>query len=164
MAGKLLPYTLIFMIALAVADLIQFGVLGAPLRGHTGLLLAAGALFILAAQALGALLALLIGDTGRAVSVATILTAPAFGYMGIGFPRIAMNDFAYIWGAGLPGTWYLQARVDQTVRGTPLDLSGPPLFSLAAILVVFLALIALRVEAFRARRRAADRARLEGAA
>ena len=159
-AGKLLPYTLIFMAVLAVADLILFAVLGAPMRGYPVLLIGAGLLFVLACQSIGALLALLIGDAARAVSITTLLTAPAFGFMGVGFPRIAMNDFAYVWGAGLPGTWYLQARVDQTVRGAPLDLSGPPFFALAAILAALLILIALRVETLRARRRAADDARL----
>jgi hypothetical protein len=29
----------------------------------------------------------------------------------------------------LPRNWYLQARVDQTIRGTPIDLSLPPIAS-----------------------------------
>src|SRR6266849_2924833 len=87
------------------------------------LLLLAGILFILACQFLGLLLALLLTPVASAVSIGTLLTAPAFGFMGIGFPRLGMNAFAYGWGSILPGTWYLTARIDQTVRGTPLDLS-----------------------------------------
>ena len=34
-----------------------------------------------------------------AVSIGTLLTSPAFGFMGIGFPRLGMNAFAYGWGA-----------------------------------------------------------------
>ena len=63
---------------------------------------------------------------------ATLLTSPAFGFMGIGFPRLGMNAFAYGYGALLPGTWYLTARIDQTIRGTPLDLSWKPVLVLLA--------------------------------
>ncbi len=68
-----------------------------------------------------------------AISIATLMTAPAFGFMGIGFPRIAMNWFAYAYGGLLPGTWYLTARIDQTVRGTPLELSWRPIAGAGAV-------------------------------
>jgi ABC-2 type transport system permease protein len=41
----------------------------------------------------------------------------------------------------LPGTWYLTARIDQTVRGTPLALSAKPVLVLLAF-VIALALVA----------------------
>jgi len=151
-SGKILPYTLIFLAVLGLSDAVLFGVLGVPLRGHGALLLVAGVLFILCCQFLGALLALLLRPMTSAVSIGILLTAPAFGFMGIGFPRIAMNLFAYCWSALLPGTWYLTARIDQTIRGTPLDLSWQPLIALAGILVVLASLVALRLETMRMRR------------
>jgi ABC-2 type transport system permease protein len=63
-----------------------------------------------------------------------------------------MNAFPYAWGAILPGTWYLQARVDQTIRGTPLDLSLPPIVILAAYVFVLACLCALRLDTLRRRR------------
>jgi ABC-2 type transport system permease protein len=71
--------------------------------------------------------------------------------MGIGFPRLAMNGFAYGFGALLPGTWYLTARIDQTIRGTPLDLSWKPILVLLAFVVCLAGLTALRLEIIRAR-------------
>lgn len=150
-AGKLLPYTLLFLMVLGLADAVLFGVFGLPLRGEAWLLLLAGTLFILACQLLGALLALLLRPMASAISIGTLLTAPAFGFMGIGFPRIAMSAFAYGWGALLPGTWYLTARIDQTIRGTPPDLAWKPVLVLAGFVLGLAILVALRLVALRGR-------------
>ena len=151
MAGKLLPYTILFLLVLGLSDLVLFGILELPLRGRGWLLDIAALLFILSCQLLGALLALLLRPMATAISVATLLTSPAFGFMGIGFPRLAMNGFAYGFGAVLPGTWYLTARIDQTIRGTPLDLSWKPVLVLLALVVSLAGLTALRLEIIRAR-------------
>jgi len=149
MAGKFLPYTILFMLVLGLSDTLLFVVFGLPLRGQSWLLIIAGLLFILACQLLGALLALVLKSTVSAVSIGTLVTAPAFGFMGIGFPRLGMNAFSYGWGALLPGTWYLTARVDQTVRGTPIDLSSKPMLILLAFTVALVGLVAWRLEAIR---------------
>jgi ABC-2 type transport system permease protein len=86
------------------------------------------------------------------VSIGTLLTAPAFGFMGVGFPRIGMNAFAYDWGAGLPGTWYLMSRIDQTIRGTPVELSMKPILVLLAFVIGLTTLAAFRLESMRAAR------------
>jgi ABC-2 type transport system permease protein len=150
MAGKVLPYTVVFLMVLGLSDAVLFGILELPLRGRGWLLDIAGLLFILSCQFLGVLLALLLKPTASAVSVGTLLTSPAFGFMGIGFPRLGMDAFAYGFGAVLPGTWYLTARIDQTIRGTPLDLSWKPILVLLAFVVGFAGLVALRLESMRA--------------
>jgi len=152
MAGKILPYTILFMLVLGLSDTLLFVVFGLPLRGQSWLLIIAGLLFILSCQLLGGLLALVLKSTVSAVSIGTLVTAPAFGFMGIGFPRLGMNAFSYGWGALLPGTWYLTARVDQTVRGTPIDLSWKPVLVLLAFTVALAGLVAWRLESMRAYR------------
>jgi ABC-2 type transport system permease protein len=150
MAGKVLPYTTVFLMVLGLSDAVLFGILKLPLHGRGWLLDIAGLLFILSCQFLGVLLALLLKPTASAVSIGTLLTSPAFGFMGIGFPRLGMNAFAYGFGAILPGTWYLTARIDQTIRGTPLDLSWKPILVLLAFVLAFTGLVALRLESMRA--------------
>ena len=156
-AGKTLPYTVLFLMVLALADGFLFSYLGLPLRGESWLLMLAALLFIVTCQFIGALLALFLRSASAAIGLGTLLTAPAFGYMGIGFPRLGMGVFAYAWGALLPGTWYLQARIDQTIRGTPLDLSWQPVLVLAAFVVALAGLTALRAESLRAERVARER-------
>ncbi|RUM27085.1 ABC transporter permease [Rhizobium vallis] len=151
LAGKILPYTLIFLAVLGIADLVLFDFLDMPLHGDRWLLLLAGTLFILASQFIGVLLALFLRPMASAISIGTLLAAPAFGFMGIGFPRIGMNDFAYYYGQMIPGTWYLMARIDQTIRGTPLDLSWKPILVLLFLVVLLASVTALRLEAMRSR-------------
>ncbi len=153
MAGKILPYTLLFLVVLGIADWVLFGALDLPLRGNRYVLLLAGILFVLADQFIGVLLALLLRPMASAISIGTLLMAPAFGFMGIGFPRIGMNAFAYYWGQIIPGTWYLMARIDQTIRGTPLYLSWKPIAVLLFMVLLLAGLTALRLEVIRARRR-----------
>lgn len=147
--AKLLPFTILYLAVLGLSDAVLFGALDLPLRGSGLLLLAAGLLFIIANQLLGVLLALVLRPMTTAISIAMLLTAPAFGFMGIGFPRIGMNGFAWWWGEMLPGTWYLTARIDQTIRGTPLDASWQPVLMLAAFVTGLALLVAGRLELLR---------------
>ena len=135
LAGKMLPYTLIFLGVLGITDAVLFGLFDLPLRGSPYMLFAAGVLYILACQFYGLVLTLFIKPVATAVSLATMIVSPAFGYMGIGFPRLGMNAFAYWWSAGLPGTWYLTARIDQTLRGAPPDLALRPVLILLAFVI-----------------------------
>jgi ABC-2 type transport system permease protein len=167
LAGKLLPYTLLYLSLLLVTDGVLFHFFDLPLRGNPALLLAAGILFILACQMIGVLLALLLKPMASAVSIGTLLTAPAFGYMGVSFPRHGMNAFAYAWGDILPGTWYLMVRIDQTIRGTPVELSSKPVLVLLAFVIGLGGLVALLLELNRARidaEKARTTAAIEGAA
>jgi ABC-2 type transport system permease protein len=100
--GKLLPHTLVFLVIYGLADSVLFGYLEMPLRGQEWLLVVATTLFIFACQLLGTLLVVVTLRTAAALSIAALLTAPAFGFMGISFPRLGMNAFPYGWGASCP--------------------------------------------------------------
>jgi ABC-2 type transport system permease protein len=67
-----------------------------------------------------------------------------------------MNAFAYGWGELLPGTWYLTARIDQTIRGTPVDLSWKPLLILATFAIGLAGLAAWRLVSMRSSARPID--------
>lgn len=123
MLGKILPYTVLFLLILGLSDIALYGWLGVPLRGSLFVMATGALLFILSVQLIGALAFVLTRDMGRAASIIAVITAPAFGFMGLGFPREAMSGAAQAWGAVIPGTWYVQLRIDQSLRATPLDLS-----------------------------------------
>jgi len=135
MVGKILPYTVIFLLILGLSDVALYGVLDVPLRGSLPLMAAGAVLFVLAAQLIGALAFVLTRDMGSAASVIAVITAPAFGFMGLGFPREAMSPLAQAWGALIPGTWYVQLRIDQSLRATPIEISIWPVLWLTLIAV-----------------------------
>jgi len=137
MAGKLAPYGIAGLLMLFFADVIMFGFFGVPFHGSLALHLAYSVLFVATCLSLGALVALVAADTVAALGLAGILTAPAFGFAGISFPRLAMNGFSQAWGAMSPLTPYLQLRTDQVVRGTEMAVSLPTLAWLAALFVLY---------------------------
>lgn len=145
MVGKLLPYSVVFLLVLAVADGILFGVMGVPLRGSLMVLLVAAVGFVLASQLIGALVVLLVRNISTALSLVAVLMAPAFGFMGIGFPREGMNLFAQLWGYLIPGTWFMQIRVDQTVRGTPWEVTAWPILGLLVMVTLLAWMVILRL-------------------
>lgn len=140
MLGKILPYTALFLLILGLSDVVLYGWLGVPLRGSLPLMAAGAALFVLAAQLIGALAFVATRDMGTAASIIAVITAPAFGFMGLGFPRQAMSWVAQGWSALIPGTWYVQLRIDQSLRGTPVEISVWPVLWLALIALVLGAL------------------------
>lgn len=149
MLGKLLPYTFLFMLILGISDVGLYGWLGVPLRGSLLLMGVGAALFIIACQLIGALCFLLTRDFARAISFVGVILAPALGYMGIGFPREAMPPLAQAWSALIPGTWYIQLRIDQSLRATPMDLSVWPVLYLLAIAVALGLIVLLRLDRMR---------------
>ncbi len=141
MVGKILPYTAVFLLILGLSDVALYGWLDVPLRGSLPLMAAGAVLFVLAAQLIGAVAFVLTRDMGTAASIIAVITAPAFGFMGLGFPREAMSPLAQAWGAMIPGTWYVQLRIDQSLRDTPVEVSFWPVLWLALIVLGLAALV-----------------------
>jgi len=162
--GKTLPYTIAFMVTLGIADAVLFGRLGAPFRGSIPMLILAALLFILAYQLIGILFGLVAKDIAQALGFAGLYTAPSFGFVGISFPRAAMGLFAQAWGAQLPLTWYMQIRIDQTLRGAPESASLPALQNLTLIVLVLFGLVLLRLFLLRRKRHALKAAAREARA
>ncbi|TGD60905.1 ABC transporter permease [Tabrizicola sp. WMC-M-20] len=133
MLGKILPYSVLFLLILGLSDVALYGWLDVPLRGSLPLMAAGAVLFVLAAQLIGTLAFVTTRNIGTAASIIAVITAPAFGYMGLGFPREAMSPVAQAWGALIPGTWYVQLRIDQSLRATPVEISIWPVLWLALI-------------------------------
>lgn len=143
MLGKLLPYTLIFATVLAVGDALLLRVYDMPFNGSLPIHLAGGLLFILAYQMMGVAFGLASPTVPMALGMAGIFTAPAFGFIGVSFPRLAMHGFATFWSALLPLTWYMDLRVDQMLRGVPVDLSLASLGVLGWAVLAYAGLAAL---------------------
>lgn len=123
MLGKLLPYTVIFATVLALGDALLLFVYGMPFNGSMPIYLAGSLLFIIAYQMIGLVFGLAASSISLALGAAGIFTAPAFGFIGVSFPRLAMHGFATFWSVLMPLTWYMDLRVDQMLRGAPVDIS-----------------------------------------
>ena len=137
MLGKLAPYALAYLTTLLLADSILFVFFEIPFKGSLLLHLGYTVLFVFSCLSLGTFLALLAKDTLGSLGLVGILTAPAFAFAGISFPRMMMNDFSFVWGGAIPLTPYLQLRTDQVVRGAETWVSLPTLGWLLLLLCLF---------------------------
>lgn len=135
-AGKLLPYTVHFVMLALVMLALLFRWVAVPLRGHGTIIVAGTVLFVLAYQAVALLLISWLANLRLATSAAALYCAPAFAFVGITFPTMAMPPLGRIWGELLPLTHYLRIVTGQALRGAPTPSSLPVLAALAAFVVV----------------------------
>jgi ABC-2 type transport system permease protein len=145
LVGKLAPYFGAFVVLLVVEAFIIHGGFQVSFRGDSIFLGAAGCLFIAAYLCVGALFQLMVRNLAFGLSLTGIFCSPAFGFAGVGFPVLAMGDFARSWGSLLPMRWYMQVLSDQAARGVPARDSVEPLAMLLLLAVVFLGLAVLRL-------------------
>jgi len=158
LAGKLAPLFVIFFLIMLSVPLILEGLLEIRFRGDVPMIVASACLLIISYLAVAALLQLLLGDLSTGLGLTGLIVSPAFGYVGVGFPMLGMNAFAYAWGSILPLRWYMEILLGQGARGLPVSDSALPFAALAALTVVYalLALVRLRAVAARMSRKPAD--------
>ena len=145
LVGKLAPYFGIFLLMIVVDSVIMHSGFQIPFRGNSAVVGAAAALFIIAYMSIGALFQLLVRNLPLGLALTAILCSPAFGYAGVGFPVLAMGDFARVWGALLPLRWFIEVVFDQAARGLPAAASAEPFAALTALAVVFFGLCLWRL-------------------
>jgi ABC-2 type transport system permease protein len=109
------------------------------------MIVAAGSLMVIAYLALGALLQLLVRDLATGLGLTGLIVSPAFGFVGVGFPILAMNAFSLAWSAILPLRWYMEVLLGQAARGLPLQDSARPFAALAGLAALFALLALLRL-------------------
>jgi ABC-2 type transport system permease protein len=143
--GKLAPYTAwLSVLALFMVALLFQGV-GVPLRGNGQVVVVASILFVLAYQAVGLLVVSWLANLRFATSVAAFYCTPAFAFIGVTFPSMAMPVTGRLWGALLPLSHFVRVLFDQGLRGAPARTALPSLGILALFVLVGIAASAWRV-------------------
>ena len=137
LAGKLAPLFAIFFLIMLAEPLVLEGLLGIRFRGDVPMIIAAGSLLIIAYLAVAALLQLLVGDLPTGLGLTGLVVSPAFGYVGVGFPMLGMNAFAYAWGSILPLRWYMEVLLGQGARGLPVSIFARPFAVLATLAALY---------------------------
>lgn len=120
LAGKLMPYTIIFVALTFMKDTILFQYFSIPLRGSIWMLTAAGIVYVLAYQALGVFLISWLSNMRLALSIGGGYSVLAFTFSGLTFPFLAMGKFMSAVGFIFPLTFYTEIFVDQAMRGAPV--------------------------------------------
>ena len=145
--GKMLPYYIVLMLMFVLMVGILDLWLGVSFRGDAAMIAVSASLLIVAYQMIGALMQLLVRNMPVGLSLTGVIVSPAFGYAGVGFPVLAMQEFPRAWGSVLPLRWYIQILFDQASRGTAVRYTAAPFAILFAITVVLALLVWLRFRA-----------------
>ena len=145
LVNKILPYLLWFLVVHMILDAVLILFFDLPVRGSLTILYVGTALFIVSAQLWAMIFALWLPKKVLNYGAASSFSSPAFGFIGLFFPRIAMSWYAYAWGAILPITWYSEIRLDQTIRGHELPYNLEPLLWLVLIGLVTFVVVVLRM-------------------
>lgn len=144
-AGKLLPCTAWLVLLAHFMLALLFRWVGVPMTGSLQVIVAGTVLFVLAYQAIAVMLVAWLANLRFATSSAALYCTPAFAFVGITFPTMAMPLAGRLWGAILPLTHYLRLLVEQAMRGAPRASALQALGILAAFAVVPWALSAWRL-------------------
>ncbi|ELV07354.1 hypothetical protein B9T11_10070 [Wohlfahrtiimonas chitiniclastica] len=143
--NKIAPYTLVFLMSLFTLDIGLMVFFELPLRGSLLWEMLASFTFITSASLCAIVLTLWLPQRSLNYGSVSIFASPAFGFTGLFYPRMSMDLFAQIWGAILPITWYIEARLDQTLRDAGLLTSLKSIIAMMLIGIVAYGLIVLRV-------------------
>ncbi|MCP3872141.1 MAG: ABC transporter permease [Desulfobacteraceae bacterium] len=144
--GKLLPYSIIYILLGLFMNIYLFRIPGFPFRGNMAVLVLATILFVFAYQAIGVLIISVTANLRMSLSMAGFYSATAFAFGGVTFPAMGMPLFAKIWSSILPLTHYIKVFVDQSIKGVPLSVSIPDLCYLSFFIIAGFTLSCFRMK------------------
>ena len=136
--GKLLPFTLAYMI-LGIGYLFYiYGTLGWEFQGSFAVTIFGMFLTVVAYQAVALLFFVTGFDYARTLSLGAVYTAPAFAFLGVTFPIYNMNSFALLWRDLLPISHYMELQISQSNYGADIFLELDKLGSIFIFWIVFI--------------------------
>ena len=125
MAGKLLPYTILYSLLLIIANLIMFGPMHFTFEGNWLIMLLMSVLLIAAVQCMGVLVAGSLPDPPFAMGIGAVYGALCFSLSGFSFPVEAMppifNGFSWLY----PIRHYYRTYCDVAIFGNGLEHCWP---------------------------------------
>lgn len=133
-AGKLLPYLIVFMVWAVLATAYLVMLRGWPILGNYWFLLLAYMVMYLAYASVALLLVGVTSSMVQSLSITGLYAGASFAFAGAVFPIEAASQFAQIWSALLPYTWFARVLTEQWMMGSSVSVSLPSI----GILCLFL--------------------------
>lgn len=135
-AGKLLPYTFIFLgFAMFIAYLL-YVIEGTPLNGNFLLLFMGQFFTIVAYQLLGVMFVTVTKNLRLALSLGSAYVLMGITFSGLTFPIEGMIPLVRIFTTVFPFTWWERLFISQSLRGAPLKEALPYLCYILMIMFV----------------------------
>jgi ABC-2 type transport system permease protein len=144
MLGKISPYVLIGLVQVTLILAVSHWLFRVPIRGSLVDLYAAGALFVLAALALGLTVSTLARTQFQAMQLTVLTFLPSMLLSGFMFPFDGMPQLAQWIGEAIPLTQFVRISRGILLRGADLSEFGYEVLVLGVFFLVFLAIAIAR--------------------
>ena len=138
MIGKLIPYTLIYLVLGIGCHLILYRFVGFPVYGSTGRLMFGLLLFILAMEALGITMIGLLPTLRDALSIGALYSMLGFSLSGFTYPQMAMLPPVKALSYLAPLRHYYLIYVNEALMAAPVENSLPNALALTAFMLASL--------------------------
>ena len=132
MIGKLIPYTVIYLVLGIVCHLLLYNFAGFPVLGSHVRLLTGLLLFIMAMETMGIVLIGCLPTLRDALSIGALYSMLGFSLSGFTYPSMAMMPFIQALGYLEPLRHYYLIYVNEALMGAPFVNSLPYAFALTA--------------------------------
>ncbi|MCD6426294.1 MAG: ABC transporter permease [Anaerolineales bacterium] len=146
MLGKILPFTAVALVNVALTVGVGMFWFGVPVAGSIPLLFGLSLIFLLGSLGLGVLISNISTNQMQAMYIASFIMIPAFILSGLMVPRDNMPWLAYYSGYLLPVTYFLEIVRGIITKGVGLTYLWPWVWPMAvfSIAVFFLSVILFR--------------------
>jgi len=123
LTGKLLPYSLIFIVEAFFMNTILFKYIDAPMNGNIWVIFASTIFFVFAYQAMGVFIISIFPNVRLSLSLGAAYSSLAFSFAGLTFPTIAMGEVMQGFSKIFPYTHYLKIYINEAMKGLDLIYS-----------------------------------------
>jgi len=119
-AGKLIPYIIIFSGFAMLINFLLFRVEGMPLNGSFPLLISGQMITVITYQLMGLWLVAATYNLRLSLSIASAYSMMAITFSGLTFPLEGMPKIAQLFSTIFPFTWWEKLFISQALRGAPI--------------------------------------------
>ena len=135
MIGKLIPYTIIYLVLGIVCHMLFFNIAEFPVNGSHTRLLFGMLLFIMAMEAMGIVLIGLLPTLRDALSIGALYSMLGFSLSGFTYPNMGMLPFVRALSNLEPLRHYYLIYVDEALMGAPSTAALPDALALVAFFI-----------------------------
>ncbi len=114
--GKLLPYTLIFILQALILNFIMFRILSVPLNGSLALIIISEIALIISYQAMALVIISISYNMRLSLSLGAAYTMMALSFSGLTFPSLGMPAVAKVLSLLFPYTYWLEIFISQSLK------------------------------------------------
>lgn len=136
LAGKILPYTMLYFALALFMNVILFNYLGMPIKGSLAVIILGELMLIFSYQMLAIFFLGLFSNMRLSMSIASAYSMLAVTFSGLSFPVFGMPAFGQAFSAVFPFSYWLRILISQSLRGEPTVNGIIPMIALIAFILL----------------------------